>query len=259
MLAVAKPLAGRRIGRRAKLCAALLVPLVLAGCQLPSFGLWRGATKQGQDTFKLWQGFMLASFVVGGIVLVLILWAALRYRRRDDSLPKQSQYLLPVEIIYTVVPVLIVLVLFAFTFVTENNVDALSSKPAAIVNVTGFQWGWRFAYPGQGVVVQGEELQNPTMVIPTGVPVRIQLRSSDVVHGFYVPEFNFSRYAQPGVLNVFDFDVRKPGVYRGQCAQLCGLYHSLMIFQVKAVSQSEYRTWLHRTAVTERRTRRAIT
>lgn len=259
MLAVVKPQAGRRIPRRAKVALALLLPLLAAGCQLPSFGMFRGATTQGQDTFKLWQGFLITSFFVGGIVLLLILWAVFRYRRRGDTLPKQSQYLLPLEIVYTIVPILIVLVLFAFTFVTENNVDALSPHPTAIVNVTGFQWGWRFAYPGHKVVVQGEELQEPEMVIPTGGSVRIQLRSADVIHGFYVPQFNFQRYAQPGVLNVFDLNVVHPGVYRGQCAELCGLYHSLMIFRVKAVPPSQYRAWLAKTARTESRTGRYIT
>lgn len=259
MLAVENPQAGRRISRRAKVGLALLLPLVAAGCQLPSFGLWRGATTQGQDTFKLWQGFMVASFVVGGIVLLLIVWAVLRYRRKSEALPKQSQYLLPVELLYTVIPVIIVLILFVFTFITENNVDALSNRPGAVVNVTAFQWGWRFSYPGQHVVVEGEELQEPEMVVPTGTSVRIQLRSTDVIHGFYVPQFNFSRYAQPGVLNVFDVNVLKPGVYHGQCTQLCGLYHSLMIFKVKAVTPSQYRTWLRQTARTELMTRRAIT
>jgi cytochrome c oxidase subunit II len=245
--------------RRAKLALALLVPLLAAGCQVPSFGMFRGSTQQGQDTFKLWVGFMLASFIVGGLVLVLILWAVFRYRRRGDTIPRQFQYHIHLEILYTIVPILIVLALFAFTVITENEVDATPANPAAIVNVTAFQWGWRFAYPGHHVLVQGVELQDPTMVVPAGREVMIQLRSADVVHGFYVPQFLFSRYAQPGVLNKFDVTVNHPGVYRGQCTQLCGLYHSLMIFQVKAVTPAQYRAWLATTARTERSTRRAIT
>lgn len=250
----------RRASRRSKLALALLVPLLAAGCQLPSFGFFRGSTTQGRDTFKLIQGFMLASFVVGGIVLVLILWSVFRYRRKSEQLPRQSQYVLPLEIAYTVIPILIVLGLFAFTVITENAVNAVSKNPPVTVNVTGFQWGWRFAYAGNPhVIVQGAELENPTMVVPAGKTIRINLRSTDVIHGFYVPQFNFSRYASPGYTNTFDLNINHTGVYRGQCTQLCGLYHSLMIFQVKAVSSSEYHQWLTSTARIERTTRRTVT
>jgi cytochrome c oxidase subunit 2 len=250
---------------RGKLAAALLIPLLAAGCQLPSFGLFRGATTQGHDTFKLWQLFVVASIVVGGIVLILILWAAFRYRQRKSAaseglpLPKQFQYHLPLEILYTVLPIVIVLVLFGFTVATENNVDATPPNPAVTVNVTAFQWGWRFAYSGTHVVVEGHQLEEPEMVLPVDKRVRIQLRSADVVHGFYVPEFVFSRYAQPGVLNKFDFNVTHPGVYKGQCTQLCGLYHAEMIFKVKAVSGAQYQRWLGSTARIERLTGRPIT
>ena len=93
------------------------------------------------------------------------------------------------------------------------------------------------------------------MVIPTGQTVRIYLRSYDVLHGFYVPEFNFSRYASPGYWTSFDLNVLHNGVYRGQCTQLCGLYHSLMFFNVRSVSPSAYRTWLSVTAAFQRGTR----
>jgi heme/copper-type cytochrome/quinol oxidase subunit 2 len=82
------------------------------------------------------------------------------------------------------------------------------------------------------------------MVVPTGTNVAISLNSLDVLHGFYVPQFNFSRYASPGYTTYFDFDVLHPGTYRGQCTQLCGLYHSLMFFNVKAVPQAQYAQWL---------------
>jgi cytochrome c oxidase subunit 2 len=122
-------------------------------------------------------------------------------------------------------------------------VDATPAHPGATVTVKAFQWGWEFDYPG-GVKVIGETTEAPTMVVPTGTDVAISLRSLDVLHGFYVPQFNFSRYASPGYTTYFDFDVLHPGTYRGQCTQLCGLYHSLMFFNVKAVTQSQYASWL---------------
>lgn len=245
-----QPPTGRRHLRLPKLrsrwlalAAAGVTAVVLSGCKLPTFGTFDAPTKQGQDALKLWQGFFIAGLVVFGFMFFLILFAVLRYRRRSDEMPRQTQYHTVVEILYTTIPIVIVIVLFAFTFVTENEVDAFASNTVN-VNVTAFQWGWEFQYPTYDVKVLGVETQNPAMVIPAGQPVRIFLRSNDVVHGFYVPAFNFSRYAQPGVTNSFDFDVQRPGTYRGQCTQFCGLYHSLMLFQVKAVSQADFQSWV---------------
>jgi cytochrome c oxidase subunit II len=226
---------------------ALLAPVLLAGCQLPDFGAYKGATSQGQDAYKLWQGFFIAGIIVGGFVLLLIIWAVFRYRRRHDQLPRQTQYRPVIEILYTVIPVFIVVVLFVFTVITENEVDAVP-KSQVTVDVTAFQWGWQFYYPATGKVVVGETLEEPQIVLPINRAVTIHLESADVIHGFYVPEFLFSRYAQPGVVNVFNFNVLHTGVYRGQCTQLCGLYHSLMLFSVKAVTPAEFAVWVHQTS-----------
>ena len=223
--------------------AAVVGGIVLAGCRLPTFGTFDAPTRQGQDTLKLWQGFFIAGLVIFVFMMILISFAVFRYRRRSDTIPRQTQYHTVLEIFYTVVPVITVLVLFVFTFITENSVNAFANN-AMRINVTAFQWGWEFQYPTYDVKVIGIETQNPTMELPVGQPVRIYLYSNDVIHGFYIPAFNFSRYAQPGVVNSFDFDVQRPGTYRGQCTQFCGLYHSLMIFQVKAVSSSDFQSWV---------------
>jgi cytochrome c oxidase subunit 2 len=115
---------------------------------------------------------------------------------------------------------------------------------SAVVDINAFQWGWRFTYPGHHFSIVGQTTQSPEMVIPQGENVRIWLTSSDVVHGFYVRDFNFSRYALPGVLNEFTISPQKTGTFFGQCTQLCGLYHSLMFFRVKVVSPADYQTWL---------------
>jgi len=238
------PSSRRSPKRRWGVVAALALPIVLAGCQLPNFGGYTGATKQGNDAFKLWQGFFIAGIVVGVIVIGLILWAVFRYRRRSDDMPKQTQYHTVIEILYTTIPILTVFGLFAFTVVTENEVDA--TPPGKVrVEVTAFQWGWQFYYPATGKIVEGVTTQAPQMVVPVGQTVNIALKSADVVHGFYVPAFNFSRYAQPGYTNYFNFDVTRAGVYRGQCTQLCGLYHSLMLFSVKAVPPAQFQAWVH--------------
>ena len=228
---------------RRRLAAAVvgLGALLLTGCQLPTFGAYKGATSQARSTFHLWQGFFIAGLIVGGFVLLLILWAIFRYRRRSDDIPGQTQYHTLTEIIYTVVPILTVIGLFVATVVVENKVDAVEPNPATVIHVYAFQWGWEFQY-SNGVKVIGQTTDAPTMVVPTGQTVRIYLRSYDVLHGFYVPEFNFSRYASPGYWTCFDLNVLHNGVYRGQCTQLCGLYHSLMFFNVRSVSPSAYQT-----------------
>jgi cytochrome c oxidase subunit II len=235
--------ATRRPRRRLAAVAAIAVGFLLAGCKVPNFGGYPGATTQGRTENHLWQGFFIAGLVVGGIVLLLILWAIFRYRRKSDEIPTQTQYHTLTEIIYTIVPIVIVLFLFVFTVLAENKVDATPPDPGAKVTVHAFQWGWEFVYPG-GVKVIGQTTEAPTMVIPAGTDVEISLNSLGVLHGFYVPQFNFSRYASPGYVTQFDFDVLHPGTYRGQCTQLCGLYHSLMFFNVKAVTQSDYAKWL---------------
>ena len=233
----------KRPRRRLALGGVILGALLLTGCQLPSFGAYRGATRQAQSTFKLWQGFFLAGLVVGGVVLLLILWAVIRYRRRSEEIPRQTQYHTLTEVIYTVTPILTVIGLFVATVIVENQVTAVSPNPYTSVHVYAFQWGWEFQYDN-GVKIIGQTTDAPTMVVPTEETVRLYLRSYDVLHGFYVPEFNFSRYASPGYWTSFDLNVLHNGVYRGQCTQLCGLYHSLMFFNVRSVSAPAYQSWL---------------
>lgn len=234
-------------------------PLLLAGCNVyPTYGASRGATKQGQDTFKLYSGMVTTGIIVGGLVALLILWTLIRYKRRSEEMPRQFHENIPIEIIYTVVPIIIVAFLFLFTVLTENNVDATvpvnaavtsSGKPVVDVRVTAFQWGWRFDYTGLNVGVAGEttdgpDNHGPQMVVPTGETVQITLVSDDVIHGFYVRDFNFSRYALPGVTNLFDLTVLHSGTYFGQCTQICGLYHSEMLFSVRSVSPSAFSQWV---------------
>lgn len=231
--------------RRVRRFVALpLAALVLSGCTVPNFGASKGATSSSASVFHLWQGFSLAAAVIGGFTLLLILWAVIRYRRKSpDAIPAQTQYHLPLEIIYTVVPILIVFALFAATMVVENKEVANPAAPVT-VNVNAFQWGWKFSYPGSDVVVVGQTTQNPVMVIPVDTNIHVSLTSTDVIHGFYVHDFNFSRYALPGVDNTFTLHPVKTGTFFGQCTQLCGLYHSLMYFKVKVVSQADYTAWV---------------
>ena len=210
---------------------------------MPGFGASAGVTESSKSAFHLWQGFTIAAIIIGGLTLALMVYAMLRYRRKGDRIPEQHQYHLPLEVAYTVVPILIVFGLFAATLVVENKATA-NPKTDVVVSVNAFQWGWQFLYPGTNALVYGQTTQSPTMEIPVNMNVHIDLTSTDVIHGFYVHAFNFSRYALPGVVNQFTIRAQKTGTYFGQCTQLCGLYHSLMFFQVKVVSASDYAKWI---------------
>ncbi len=237
---------------------AVAAPLMLGGCSFyPTYGASKGATSQGQDTFKLYSGMMTTGIIVGGLVFLLILWTIFRYRKRSDDMPHQFHENIPIEVAYTVIPILIVAALFVFTVITENKVDATvpvnatvtsTGNPVVDITVTAFQWGWRFDYPRLDVGVAGETTNGPDdhgpqMVVPTGQTVQITLVSDDVIHGFYVRDFNFQRMALPGVINHFDLTVNHNGTYLGQCSEICGLYHSEMLFSVRSVSPAAFKTW----------------
>jgi cytochrome c oxidase subunit 2 len=236
----------RRWRRVRRLALLPIAALTLAGC-VPTFGAAPGATTSSRSVFRLWQGFTVGAMIVGFFTTALIVWAVVFYRRKGDNIPKQSQYHLPLEWTYTLIPVLIVIGLFVATMVVENKEEALP-KTNVNIDVNAFQWGWKFIYPGENVAVSGQTTQDPVMIMPVNENVHINLTSSDVIHGFYVRSFNFSRYALPGVLNQFTLRAVETGTYHGQCTQLCGLYHSLMVFRVKVVSQAQYATWLQANA-----------
>ena len=210
-----------------------------------SFGAPAGGTDQGADMHRLWAIFFVAGLLVGGLTLGLILWSAVRYRRRagDTSLPPQFRQHVPIEIAYVAIPIGIVIALFLLTVSTERRVDRVSATPAVVVSVQGFQWQWRFDYHDLGITVIGAPDQEPELVLPEGETVLIELTSADVIHSFFVPGFLFKRDAVPGIVNRFEIVPRIVGVYRGECAEFCGLGHASMDFAVRIVSPDEFRTW----------------
>ena len=214
--------------------------------ELPDFGAPEGATTQGKEIFGLWQGSVTAALAVGAVVWALIFFAAIRYRRRrgDDSVPSQRQYNLPLEIAYTVIPLIIVAVLFYFTVQTQSEVTRIAANPSVRVEVTAFQWGWRFHYLETGVTVVSQGDKRPTLTLPEGQTTRITLISNDVVHSFYVPDFLYKRDAIPGLVNTFDFEPVRTGTFLGRCAEFCGLRHADMLFDVSVVSPADFQAWL---------------
>jgi cytochrome c oxidase subunit II len=229
------------VGRR--LALAGLVVLV-TGCAPAS------VTEQGRQTYDAYNLFLWIAAGIFTLVMVLMLWSVVRYRRRSDELPKQVHGNNRLELTWTVLPFLLVIFLFVVTIRAQDKQLALAARPAVVVDVTAFQWSWRFAYEGSGAQVVGSPDKVPEMVVPVGQVVRVKLTSADVVHSFYVPRTLFKRQAIPGHPTEFDLTFDKVGVYHGQCAQFCGVAHANMLFQVRVVSQGEFQSWLATTART---------
>lgn len=205
------------------------------------------ATRQSHSILHLWQGLVVAALVVGGVVWGLILWSVFRYRKRpgDDTLPKQTQYHVPLEVTYTVIPLIIVAVIFFFVVKSDDIVNSHAAAPGATVRVEGFQWGWRFTYlnPDGSVIgtpIVGDQDQSPTLTLPADTTVRLILVTADVVHSFYVPDFLFKRDLIPKVDNTVDLYIDKTGTFQGHCAEFCGLRHADMGFVVRAVPKDEF-------------------
>jgi cytochrome c oxidase subunit 2 len=236
-----------RLARPRRLLLAAVSALVLTGC---NFGMNPGGTTQGRDINGLYRLLFWFAIPIAAIVYGGMLWSILRYRRRrddDGSLPGQRRYNLPIEIAYTAIPVVIVIILFAFTLSTMNKVDAQTKAPAATISVTGFRWQWRFEFPNDGFSVvgtHGTPSEGPTILVPVGQTVRFEVTAADVIHSFFVPAFNFKRDAIPAVTNHFDMTISQPGVYRGECAEFCGLDHADMTFFLKAVAPTVFQSWL---------------
>ena len=202
-------------------------------------------TKQGRDALHLWQGALLASLVVGGLVLVMIIGAAILFRRRsDDQVPRQVRYNLPIEVLYTFIPVVVVSVLCYFTAIGETDENKINDKPALQMGVVGFQWSWQFNYLEDGLSITGRPGEPPQMVVPVGEQIHFFLTSPDVIHSFWVVPFLFKRDVIPGHPNEFEVTVTSPGTFQGRCAEYCGVDHDRMLFTVKAVSKADYAAWL---------------
>jgi len=228
----------RRRAPAARWLAVAVAALLAAGCAPDS------VTEQGRAVNDLYLLFLYIAAVVYLVVAALVIWSVVRYRRRDDELPKQTHGNNRLELTWTLIPTVIVLVLFGFTLRAQDRVLDQSGQADVNVTVTAFQWSWRFSYEGAGAEVVGTPEHIPELVVPVGQRVRVKLVSADVVHSFYVPQSLFKRQAIPGVTNEFDLTFDKTGLFHGQCTQFCGLQHTDMVFRVRVVSQGEYQSWL---------------
>jgi cytochrome c oxidase subunit 2 len=233
---------------------------LLAGCDIGrtfnGFG-WPegGITPQANRMYDLWVGSVIAALLVGFLVWGLIFWCVVRYRKRGDELPMQTRYNMPMETIYSVTPVLVIMVLFYYTWVVQTRVDEIPrTAPDISVEVVAFRWNWQFNYrdgvgPEANTVASttGSSDYIPVLVLPTGQTVRFELTGRDVIHSFWVPQMLFKRDVFPGIArNQFQTTISPDaeGAYVGRCAELCGTYHSMMNFEVRAVPPEQYERFL---------------
>jgi len=216
-----------------------------------------GVTDRTDAIASLWMGSWLAAMLTGVVVWALIGYACVKFRRRrDDEIPIQTRYNLPIEILYTVAPVIMVLVFFYFTVVTQNDTLAEASEASGgadhKVTVVGQQWSWTFNYDedealdGETTVYDaGTTADRPTLYLPVDRSVQIELRSPDVIHSFWVPAFTYKLDVFPGSnRNDFTMTPTREGTFEGRCAELCGTYHSRMLFNVVVESKDEYAAYL---------------
>ncbi|GGH57555.1 aa3-type cytochrome oxidase subunit II [Rothia aerolata] len=232
--------------------------LLMTGCsdqaEVGFLPTQRGVTDNADTIMNLWIGSWVAALVVGLITWGLMLWCIIAYRRRknETGYPKQLSYHAPLEIFYTIIPVILIVSLFSFSDRAERDITAPKEDNADVtVEVYGKQWSWDFNYLDEDVYFSGVQAQLsgregaeetlPTLYLPTNSTVDVQLKSRDVIHSFWVPAFLEKRDTIPGKTNHMYFTTgSEEAEYAGKCAELCGEYHSEMLFNVKVVDQAEY-------------------
>lgn len=236
--------------------------LFLSGCsaedkdQIGRLAMPDPRSEEAHFVYDLWQWSWLAAMLTGILVWGLIFYAIIKYRRRSETeIPVQTRYNLPIEIFYTIAPVMMVIVFFFFTVRAQDGIlhapkDLDKANAAAPYNVTvvGQQWSWTFNYTKGGKTVSDTVWESgtpddiPTLWLVQDQEVSIDLYSPDVIHSFWPTDFLFKMDVVPGRAKDNHFTVKpnKPGMFIGRCAELCGLYHSRMLFNVNVVSEAEY-------------------
>jgi cytochrome c oxidase subunit II len=246
---------------------ALAGALALTGCSPEVQKGWlpteRGTTNHTDRIMDLWVNSWIAALVVGVITWGLMIWCMVAYRRRKGTVgfPRQNSFNLPLEVFYLTIPLFMVLVFFYFTDRDQQAIDNRAEPADVVVDVRGKQWAWDFNYKKGDVIredvheagvqahLTGEAVDKeklPTLYLPVNKSVDVELNARDVIHSFWVPAFLQKRDMIPGKTNYIRFTPTKEGTYDGKCAELCGEYHSEMLFRVKVVSDAEFQAHLEK-------------
>jgi cytochrome c oxidase subunit 2 len=254
---------GRNVRSACVALTAVVLVLTLTGCSEKDRHQWANlampdpATEQAHHTFLLWRWAWVAALATGAVVWGLIFYASWRFRRRsDDEIPIQTRYNLPLEIFYTIAPIIMVVVFFVHTERTQSELTKDVDNPDVTIYVVGQQWTWTFNYmPGGDISTANDQVlysvgqagAPPTLYLPVDKTVEFKLHSPDVIHDFGVPGFLEKQDVIPGPVaddNHFQVTPTVEGDYDGKCYELCGTFHSRMLFNVKIVSDSEFQSYL---------------
>jgi cytochrome c oxidase subunit II len=237
--------------------AVIVVLLVQNGPQVArSFFPPTPVTRQGQEINDLYTIVFWIAAAIFFLVEGLIVWSVIRYRRKptDTELPPQTHGHNLAEIVWTVIPTIIVIFLFFISWQTLNSVEANTPNPDLRVRAVAGQFQWRFDYLAADAAADAQPLFSQTaptgpdggLFLPAGKTTHLYLSSPDVIHAFYVPQALFKRDVVPGIVNQFDLTLRAEDAgqtFRGQCAELCGVGHRIMIFEVHALAPDQFQAW----------------
>ncbi len=215
----------------------------------------------GQEALAMHDYLLMPVIVVITLfVLLLLLLVMVRFNRRANPVASKTSHNTTIEIIWTVVPVLILVVIAVPSIRLLAHQYAPAPKGALTVKATGYQWYWGYTYPDNGgfevisnilpdaeAIKRGEQPQlaaDNRMVVPAGEPIRLQTTGSDVIHAFAVPSLWFKLDAVPGRINEKVLFIKEPGVYYGQCSELCGARHGYMPIVVEALPRAKFEEWV---------------
>ncbi len=242
----------RRNRRILGLLAISVSTLLLTSCSnknISGLGFDKGVSSINDTSGPLWYWAWMAAAVVGIITFILLMWPVFFHRKKSDDFPRQTRYNIPVEIAYTLIPLIIVAVMFGYTARDESRITKLDSSTTAPhnIHINAMQWSWQFTYDdsSSAPTVTGTPEQRPELVLPLGEKVLFTITSSDVDHGFWIPDFMIQIQALPHVLNHLEFAAEKLGTYPGRCNILCGRNHSQMLFTVKVVTPAQYTAYIN--------------
>ena len=252
---------GKRLLKGGVVGAVALV--VLTACSEHAKRGWypgsNETTNHNELLTNFWVGAWVAALIIGVTTWVLMLWVIVAYRRRkgDKGYPRQVAYHMPLETMFTVIPIILVLTLWGFTDRVERDIGTPVEDSPLTVTVYGKQWAWDFDYEysaddgtteerhlygtqAQLTGDEGTEETLPTLYLPVDVPVEFQLKSRDVIHSFWVPAFLQKLDMVPGQTNRMYLTPEETGHFQGKCAELCGEYHSEMLFNVEILEEDEF-------------------
>lgn len=213
----------------------------------------RGMTDRTSQLIDLWNGAWAAAVGVAILIWVLVLWCVIAYRKRknDNTLPVQLRYHVPLEVMYTIVPIIMVGILFVFSTRATAEMTDVSAEPDVEIEVYGKQWSWDFNYTTDDVHYSGDRISFignevganetlPVLYLPVDETVEFTIKSRDVIHSFWIPAFLYKVDMMPGQVNTFQVTPQEEGVYAGKCTELCGEYHGEMVFNVAVVDRETY-------------------